>query len=61
MIDSFKIVEKRDRLAVHAFFDSRDRAEHHLREIIPEYCRRGYFMDKTLTPADFEVLGSDQL
>ena len=55
MTHSFKIVERRDRLAVHGIFDSRERAERHLRETIPEYCRRGYFMDKTLTPFDFEI------
>ena len=55
MTHSFKIVERRDRLAVHGIFDSRERAERHLRETIPEYCRLGYFMDKTLTPSDFEI------
>ena len=55
MPDSFRIIEKRNRLAVRGLFDSRERAERHLRETIPEYCRRGYFMDKTLTPSDFEI------
>ena len=55
MTDSFRIVEKRNPLHVHGLFDRRERAERHLRETIPEYCRRGYFMDKTLTPFDFEI------
>ena len=51
----FKIVEKRNPLALHGIFDSRERAERHLREVIPEYVARSYFMDKTLTADDFEV------
>lgn len=51
----FAIVEKKNNLAVHGYFDSRDRAERHLSETIPEYVRRSYFMDKTLTPSDFEI------
>ena len=50
-----KIVEKRNHNAVHALFDSPDRADRHLREIIPLYVARGYFMDKTLTADDFEL------
>ena len=52
----FKLVEKRNHLAVHGIFATRQRAERHLAEEVPDYCRRGYFMDKTLTPADFEIL-----
>jgi len=50
-----KIVEKKNPLAVHGLFYSMEQAERHLREIIPEYVRRGYFMDKTLTPDDFTI------
>jgi len=52
----FKLVEKKDHLAVHALFDSRDRAERHLKEIIPLYVAHGDFMDKTLTADDFEII-----
>ena len=52
----FKLVEKKDHLAVHALFDSHDRAERHLKEIIPLYVARGYYMDKTLTADDFEII-----
>lgn len=51
----FKIVEKKNPLAVHGLFNTRERAERHLREIIPVYVTRGYFMDKTLKTEDFIV------
>ncbi len=54
-----KLVEKKNHLAVHGIFCSRKSAEKHLKEIIPEYCRKGYFMDKTLTPESFEIIDSD--
>lgn len=53
----FKIIEKKNPLAVHGLFDSRERAERHLTDVIPDYVRRGYFMDKTLTADSFEVVG----
>jgi hypothetical protein len=53
---SFNIVEKRDHLAVHGIFDSRERAEHHLTQIIPLYVSWSYFMDKTLTADSFEII-----
>ena len=52
----FKIVEKKNHLAVHGIFDSRERAEHHLTKVIPHYVARSYFMDKTLRADDFEVV-----
>ena len=52
----YKIVEKDNPLAVHGLFDRLDRAERHLKEEIPFYCARGYFMDKTLTPESFEIV-----
>lgn len=56
----FKLVEKANHYAVHALFDSKERAERHLALNIPDYCKRGYFMDKTLTPESFEII-SDNL
>jgi len=50
-----KIVEKKNPLALHGLFDTRERAERHLREVIPDYVKRGFFMNKTLTAEDFEV------
>lgn len=55
-MEAFAIVEKKNPLAVHGLFYSRATAERHLRETIPEYVRRGYFTDKTLEAADFEVI-----
>jgi len=54
-MERFKIVEKNNPLAVHGLFYTRERAETHLRDVIPLYCARGYFMDKTLTPDSFEI------
>ena len=52
----FKLVEKRNHNAVHGLFATRERAERHLADDIPRYCQCGYFMDKTLTPSDFEIV-----
>lgn len=51
-----KIVEKKNHLAVHALFDSMERAKNHLENIIPVYVMKGYFMNKTLTKDDFEII-----
>jgi len=51
----FKIVEKKNPLVVHAHCDTRESAQRWLDVNAPEYCAKGYFMDKTLTPADFEI------
>lgn len=53
----YKMIEKKNPLAVHALFDSRAAAERHLERTVPQYCARGYFMDKSLTPADFAIVG----
>ena len=50
------IVEKNNPHALHGIFDSRERAERHLTEIIPVYVDRGYFMDKTLTTESFCIV-----
>ena len=52
----FIIVEKKNHLAHHAHCSSRERAENWLNVNAPEYCRKGYFMDKTLTPDGFEII-----
>lgn len=51
----FKIVEKKNSLAVHGLFDTYESAEKHLIEIIPEYVAKGFFMNKTLKADDFEI------
>lgn len=55
-MSGYKIIEKDNPLAVHGLFDSRERAERHLQETIPDYVRRGFFMDKTLTADSFKVV-----
>lgn len=52
----FKLVEKANHLRVHALFDTKARAERHLLLNVPDYCARGFFMDKTLTPESFEII-----
>lgn len=52
----YKIVEKTNRNAVHGIFDSLERAENHIGKVIPEYVKRGYYMDKTLTADSFMVI-----
>ena len=52
----FKLVEKKNRNAVHGLFDSRERAEFHLANKIPLYVARGCFIDKTLRVDSFEII-----
>ncbi len=60
MNHDWKLVEKKNRHACHGLFISKESAERHLLETIPIYCNRGYFMDKTLTPESFEVIGPSE-
>lgn len=55
-METFALVEKKNHLAIHGWFYSRETAERHLREVIPSYVAKGYFMDKTLKADDFEVI-----
>lgn len=52
---SFNVVEKLNPLSVHCIAASRDRAEHWIKVLAPDYCARGLFMDKTLTPDSFTI------
>lgn len=52
----YALIERANPLAIHALFDSLERAERHLREVIPLYVQRGYFMDKTLTADSFSII-----
>lgn len=52
----YKIVEKKNPLAVHGLFDTLEQAERHLNEVMPKYVKRGFFMDKTLTENCFEIM-----
>ncbi len=52
----FKIVEKQNPLAVHCICDTLERALHWLHVKAPEYVKRGYFADKTLTADSFTII-----
>lgn len=52
----FKVVEKKNHLAVHAHCSCIERAEQWIKEKAPIYCAKGYFMDKTLTPDSFIIV-----
>jgi len=52
----FKIVEKNNYFAVHCLCDSLERAQHWIDVKAVEYCLRGYFTDKTLTPESFMIV-----
>ena len=52
------IVEKQNRLAVHGHFDTLLRAKRHLVTVIPDYVKRGFFMNKTLNQDSFEIIGA---
>lgn len=52
----FYIVEKANPLAVHAICSTRESAERWIAVNAVEYCAKGYFMDKTLTPDSFTIL-----
>lgn len=51
----YVIIEKQNPLAVHAICDTRERAERWIAINAVEYCAKGYFMDKSLTPESFTV------
>ena len=51
----FHIVEKKNHLHLHAICCTEESAKRWIAVNAVEYCKKGYFMDKTLTPADFEI------
>lgn len=55
-MSEYHIVEKRNRFVLHGIFDSYERAQRHLDLVIPDYVRKGYFMDKTLKADDFMIV-----
>lgn len=54
----YKIIEKNNPLAVHCLCDSLERAQYWIDVKAVEYCFKGYFMDKTLTPESFMIVGA---
>lgn len=51
----FKVVEKKNHLAVHALCSYKVEAERWIKENAPIYCAKGFFMDKTLTSDSFII------
>ncbi len=51
----YKIIEKDNPLAVHAICDTLEQAQQWIAVNAVEYCAKGYFMDKTLTPDSFTI------
>ncbi len=56
----FKVIEKANPLAVHAHCSGIDGATRWITVNAPEYCAKGYFMDKTLTPESFAIYDTVQ-
>jgi hypothetical protein len=52
----YKIIEKANPLAVHALCDNLESANRWLTVNALEYVKRGFFMDKTLTPDSFTAV-----
>ena len=51
----YVIVEKQNHLAVHAICSTPESAARWVAENAVEYCAKGYFMDKSLTPDSFTI------
>ena len=49
------VIEKNNPLAVHAICAAIERAQRWIDVNAVEYCEKGYFMDKTLTPNSFTI------
>ena len=54
-IMKFLVIEKQNRLAVHAICDTLERAQNWIDTKALEYVKKGYFMDKTLTADSFTI------
>jgi hypothetical protein len=53
---TFYIVEKDNHLAIHGIYESSEKAEKFIKETVPVYVSRGYYMNKILTKDSFEVI-----
>lgn len=51
----YKVIEKKNPLAVHALCETLESAEYWLYVRVPRYIELGYFQDKTLTHTDFQI------
>ena len=57
----YLVVEKLNHLHVHAHCDTAESAQQWITSYAPEYCKKGYFMDKSLTPESFVILPSHEI
>ena len=55
-MSEYHLIEKKHPLHLHGIFDDLASAERHLKEMIPMYVAKSYFMDKTLRPEDFIIV-----
>jgi hypothetical protein len=51
----YAVVEKKNHNAIHAACYSEQSAQDWIDKKAPDYCAKGYFMDKTLKADSFEV------
>ena len=51
----FNVIEKDNPLHIHAICETLASAERWIAVNAQEYCAKGYFMDKTLTPDSFTI------
>lgn len=54
----YHLVEKNNHHALHGIFHSKESAIRHLKEVIPQYLAKSYFMDKSLTADSFEIISA---
>lgn len=57
----FKLVEKKNHLAGHGYFCTKEAAEYHLKSILPKYLENKHFAFKGLKADDFEIIENKPL
>lgn len=55
----YALVEKKNAHALHGIFSSKESAQKHLRDVIPDYVRRSFFTDKSLKANSFKIIAYD--
>lgn len=53
---AWALTEKENHSAIHGLFDYKETAEKFLKEVVPKYVARSYYMNKALTAGSFEVI-----
>jgi hypothetical protein len=52
----YLLIEKKNKLAVHGIFHSKEAAEKFLQNTVPTYVSKGFYSDKSLTANSFKVV-----